>query len=160
MKISRKAACIAIFCAFALTAGAQKSAAGVDSVNLQQTQMATAIKSMSPLGSWQGSTPCADCSGIDTTLTMYGRNADTDSGIYKMSMTYIGRNTTNVIYGRWVLLRGTPSNSNGYIYRLDPNRSGGQFYLHADDSSLQLLDGHLNVTTIAGQGVTLKPVAP
>jgi hypothetical protein len=158
MSITRKTACIALFALLALSAAAAQE--DDERSNPQQTLLANTATALNVVGSWRGTTPCADCSGIDTTLTLYGRNANAGAGVYKMDMTYVGRNTSNSIYGRWVLLRGTPTNSNGYIYRLDPNRAGGQFYLHADDSSLQLLDGHLNVTTIAGQSVTLKPVTP
>jgi hypothetical protein len=158
MSIFRKAACIVLFALLALAAAAAQD--DDERSNPQQTRLADIAKALNVVGSWRGTTPCADCSGIDTTLTLYGRTSTADAGVYKMDMTYVGRNTSNSIYGRWVLLRGTPTSSHGYIYRLDPSRAGGQFYLHADDNSLQLLDGHLNVTTIAGQGVTLKPVTP
>jgi NlpE N-terminal domain len=163
MRVSREIVCIAFLSVIALAATGQSTSApqnSSDHSNSRQTKLADAIKTMSPIGSWRGMTPCADCSGIDTTLTLYGKNPNAEEGAYKMDMTYIGRNTTNSIYGRWVLLRGSPSNDNGYIYRLDPNRAGGQFYIHADDGSLQLLDGHLNVATIAGQGITLKAATP
>ncbi|WP_168203207.1 copper resistance protein NlpE [Marinobacter fonticola] len=56
--------------------------------------------SLKPYGVWQGTLPCADCSGIDTRLTLYK-----DPYLYRLEETYLGRQSEPVVYeGEWVLL--------------------------------------------------------
>jgi copper homeostasis protein (lipoprotein) len=109
----------------------------------QQTRLAATAKTMHVLGTWQGTTPCADCSGIITTLTLYQKASnDFTDAVYRLQLKYIDRGSfTN--YGSWTVLRGMPGNANATVYQLDPDKSGKQYYLRMDDNTLQQLDGEM-----------------
>jgi copper homeostasis protein (lipoprotein) len=107
----------------------------------QQARLAATAKTMHVLGTWQGTTPCADCSGIITTLTLYQKapNDFTDA-VYRLHLKYIDRGSFTS-YGSWTVLRGMPGNANATLYQLDPDKpQGTQYYLRVDDDTLQQLD--------------------
>jgi uncharacterized lipoprotein NlpE involved in copper resistance len=107
----------------------------------QQAHLAATAKTMHVLGTWQGTTPCADCSGIITTLTLYQKapNDFTDA-VYRLNMKYIDRGSF-ATYGTWTILRGRPDDANATVYQLDPDKpQGTQYYLRIDDDTLQQLD--------------------
>jgi len=107
----------------------------------QQARLAATAKTMHVLGTWQGTTPCADCSGIITTLTLYQKapNDFTDA-VYRLHLKYIDRGSFTT-YGSWTVLRGMPGNADATLYQLDPNKpQGTQYYLRVDDDTLQQLD--------------------
>jgi copper homeostasis protein (lipoprotein) len=109
----------------------------------QQARLAATAKTMHVLGSWQGTTPCADCSGIITTLTLYQKapNDFTDA-VYQLHLKYIDRGNF-AHYGSWTVLRGMPGNPDATVYQLDPDKSGKQYYLRVDENTLQQLDGDM-----------------
>ena len=107
----------------------------------QQARLADTAKTMHVLGTWQGTTPCADCSGIITTLTLYQKapNDFTDA-VYRLHMKYIDRGSFSS-YGSWTVLRGMPGHADATLYQLDPDKpQGTQYYLRVDDDTLQQLD--------------------
>lgn len=109
----------------------------------QQARLAATAKTMHVLGTWQGTTPCADCSGIITTLTLYQKapNDFTDA-VYRLHLKYIDRGSFTS-YGSWTVLRGMPGNADATVYQLDPDKAGKQYYLRVDDDTLQQLAGDM-----------------
>ena len=107
----------------------------------QQQHYAAEAKSMHVFGIWQGTTPCADCSGIITTLTLYQKSAnDFTHAIYRQRLKYIDRGSFTS-YGTWTVLRGMPGNQDATVYQLNPDKpENTQYYLRVDDDTLQQLD--------------------
>jgi copper homeostasis protein (lipoprotein) len=127
-------------CAFAILVLALSTQAQTKDTQ-QQARIAATAKTMHVLGTWQGTMPCADCSGIITTLTLYQKAAnDFTDAVYRLHLKYIDRGSfTN--YGSWTVLRGTPGNADATVYQLDPDKpQGSQYYLRVDDDTLQQLD--------------------
>jgi putative hemolysin len=109
----------------------------------QQAKIAATTKTMQVMGTWQGTTPCADCSGILTTLTLYIKEPnDYRDALYRLQMKYIDRGSFTK-YGSWTVLRGRPGDPNATVYQLDPDKQGKQYYLRVDDNTLQQLDGDM-----------------
>jgi putative hemolysin len=95
------------------------------------------------LGTWRGTTPCADCSGIVTTLTLYQKEPNNYiDAVYRLQLRYIDRGSFTK-YGEWTVLRGRPGDPDATVYQLDPDKSGKQYYLRVDDNTLQQLDGDM-----------------
>lgn len=89
---------------------------------------------------YKGTLPCADCSGIDTTLTLY--NDET----YTMSSIYQGKNDNKptIESGKWTTLRGDATDPNATVYQLyQDNSQETQNYLVSGDQ-LKQLDANLN----------------
>ena len=107
------------------------------------SKLAAMAETMRVLGTWQGTTPCADCSGIITTLTLYVKapNDYTDA-VYRLQLKYIDRGSFTK-YGEWTILRGRPGDPDATVYQLDPDKQGKQYYLRVDDDTLQQLDGDM-----------------
>lgn len=135
MAFYRKTACALVIVGFALAAQGQAAD------KQQEAGLAAKAKTMRVLGTWQGTTPCADCSGIITTLTLYTKAPnDFIDAIYRLNMKYIDRGSFSN-YGEWTVLRGMPGNPDATVYQLDPDKPGsGQYYLRVDDDTLQQLD--------------------
>jgi len=82
-------------------------------------------KSSVLIGTYEGATACADCTGIQTRLRLYakGKNDFTDT-IYVITRTYLGgRNGDQSSTGRgeWAVLRGDASNPDATVYALNPD---------------------------------------
>ena len=101
------------------------------------------------LGVFSGKTPCADCSEIDTTLTLTMSAPYSAEGTYTLSMLYVGKAAKPFITtGQWTTLRGTPTNPNAVVYELDPNKPNeAQYYLKVDENTLRPLDKQENEIT-------------
>jgi putative hemolysin len=118
--------------AFSLTQDAQ-----------DESKFAAMSKTMHVLGTWRGTTPCADCSGIVITLTLYQKEPNNFiDAVYRMQMKYIGRGSFTK-HGEWTVLRGRPGDPNATVYQLDPDKSGKQYYLRVNEDALQQLDGDM-----------------
>lgn len=91
-----------------------------------------------------GKFPCADCPGLDITITFNRSNPTATSGTYIEHDLYEQRNnnqpTTTV--GQWMLSTGTPVDQNAQIYVLNPSGNGQPSYYQVTDegNTLQLLD--------------------
>ncbi|MBX6361228.1 MAG: copper resistance protein NlpE N-terminal domain-containing protein [Acidobacterium ailaaui] len=107
----------------------------------QQGVLARKARTMWVLGTWQGTLPCADCSGIVTTLTLYEKAPkDFQGAIYRMHRHYLDRGS-DTDYGHWRLLQGTSQTLDAVIYELDPDLSTRtQYFLRVDENTLQQLD--------------------
>lgn len=135
MRLFRKSICAFAIIAFALSTQSQTND------KQQQARLAATAKTMHVLGTWQGTTPCADCSGIITTLTLYQKASnDFTDAVYRLHMKYIDRGSFSS-YGSWTVLRGMPGHADATLYQLDPDKpQGTQYYLRVDDDTLQQLD--------------------
>lgn len=108
-----------------------------------ESKFATMSKTMRVMGTWRGTTPCADCSGIITTLTLYRKEPNNFiDAVYRLQLKYIDRGNFTQ-YGEWTVLRGRPGDPNATVYQLDPDKSGKQYYLRVDEDTLQHLDGDM-----------------
>jgi putative hemolysin len=110
----------------------------------EQSKFTAMAKTMHLLGIFQGTTPCADCSGIITTLTLYTKAPyDFTEAIYKLQLKYIDRGSYTS-YGSWFVLRGRPGDPDATVYELHPDKSSGkQYYLRVNDDTLQQLDAEM-----------------
>ncbi|HEX3435162.1 MAG TPA: DUF333 domain-containing protein [Pseudacidobacterium sp.] len=124
--------CIAIVCIAVATQAQSK--------NTERTHLANTAKSMHALGTWQGTLPCADCSGIITTLTLYEKSPQDSKAIYRLHLKYIDRGSFTD-YGYWTIQHGTADNQDAVIYQLNPDKpENTQYYLRVDNNTLQQLD--------------------
>jgi copper homeostasis protein (lipoprotein) len=94
---------------------------------------------------FSGTLPCADCSGIATTLTLTRKAAGWAEGTYRLKQTYIDRGPPRVTTGDWTTLRGDATDDDATVYELDPDKAqGAQHFLRVgDDAALRLLDGDM-----------------
>ncbi|HEX6772091.1 MAG TPA: protease inhibitor I42 family protein [Acidobacteriaceae bacterium] len=82
------------------------------------------IRGSTPLGIYSGKLPCADCSGIQTSIALYAENsAQSPIGYYVRTSEYLGRPTIFIEAGHLQLQRGTPDDPNQTIYSLKSNTS-------------------------------------
>ncbi len=153
MRFSPKSIFVFVTLAFVLVAQSQSND------TQQEAHFVAQAKTMHLLGTWQGTTPCADCSGIVTTLTLYTKAPhDFTEAIYRLQLKYIDRGSfTN--YGSWTVLRGMPGDPNATVYQLDPDKPGKQYYLRVDDDTLQQLDGDMKPID-SKLNFTLKRIGP
>lgn len=99
---------------------------------------------VSLMGTYAGTLPCADCSGIRTRLTMYAKRGFTGGGTFALLEEYLGTRDGNRRFetrGRWILLRGTPTDVDATVYQL--NVDGAErvmFFLRVGDEAVRLLD--------------------
>jgi copper homeostasis protein (lipoprotein) len=94
---------------------------------------------------YSGMMPCADCSGIRTSLTL-SRDAQGAPSTFTMSETFVGRpaagnRKTN---GTWAVVRGDAADKKAVVYQLHSSASTSTTsFLKIDDNTLSLLDGDL-----------------
>lgn len=94
------------------------------------------------LGTFEGVTPCADCPGIQTRLTLIQDAPYSAEGIYELSLTYLERDVEPfVTTGIWTTERGTPTDPDATVYVLNPDMpEKTQRYLRVDDETIRQLD--------------------
>lgn len=82
------------------------------------------IPGSTSLGIYSGKLPCADCSGIQTSIALYAENsAQSPIGYYVRTSEYLGKPTVFIDAGHLQLQRGTPDDPNQTIYSLKSNTS-------------------------------------
>jgi predicted secreted protein len=102
--------------------------------SVQVTVASGAPKSLALVGTYKGTTACADCTGIQTVLRLYtkGPNDFTDN-IYLSTRTYQGARGGDQSFtdrGEWFLNRGDAVDPNATVYALSPdNPQQAQYYL-------------------------------
>ena len=104
----------------------------------------------SALGVFTGVLPCADCEGIETTITLK-ENKVKNERTYSLKEVYIGQGSNKPFEtkGTWTIIKGTPLDPNAIVYQLavdndDPEDSDVVNYLVVDNSTLKLLDDEMN----------------
>jgi copper homeostasis protein (lipoprotein) len=99
------------------------------------------------LATFTGILPCADCAGIRTELALYGEQPSGEPIRYALRETYIGtrqgdRTVENT--GRLTVKRGSASDPNATVYRLEADRPDTRRnFVRSDDNELRLLDREL-----------------
>ncbi len=98
------------------------------------------------LGTYKGTLPCADCSGLDTELRLYsaGKFNFTDA-IFIRTQTYRGAPHGDVTFsdrGEWALLRGDAVDANATVYQLNSGNgiASDSYLVQKDGESLTQLD--------------------
>jgi uncharacterized lipoprotein NlpE involved in copper resistance len=75
-------------------------------------------------GTYKGTMPCADCSGLDTVLRLYAKGKfDTTYAFYVRTQTYRGAPHGDVTFsdrGDWFLSRGDATDPDATVYQLNP----------------------------------------
>src|SRR5271156_3123085 len=101
---------------------------------------ATAKSPMQLVAQYRGVLPCADCPGIDTTLSLLANSPnDLAHTRYVLKSSYQERNNTFTETGTWSVVHGTPDNPDATVYQLKP-KNGGQptnFLRVSDNEILQ-----------------------
>jgi hypothetical protein len=95
------------------------------------------------LGVYEGVTPCADCPGIRTRLTLTKSSPDSAEGTYELSLTYLERDVEPyVTEGLWTTERGTMTDPDATVYALDPDMPDEtQRYVRVDADTVRQLAG-------------------
>ncbi len=90
---------------------------------------------------FEGVLPCADCSGIRTTLVLTRRGAGWAEGTYRLTEAYIDRGSPIVTTGDWTTLRGSAMDDDDTVYELNPDQADrARHYLRlGDDAALRAL---------------------
>lgn len=93
-------------------------------------------------GIFRGITPCADCAGIDTRLTLMHADEWTAEGTYELSLTYVGEDVEPYVQtGVWTTERGTPADPDATVYAIDPDQPERTTrYLKTSDTTIRQLN--------------------
>lgn len=90
-----------------------------------------------------GSLPCADCTGIDSTLSLTKKDLNTAEGTYAKSEQYIGKDSKGAVNskGDWTTQRGNNADPDATIIVLNPtDKEKIEYYLQLDENHLEMLD--------------------
>lgn len=77
------------------------------------------------LATYRGVLPCADCPGIDTTVKLFGADAQATNGLYFIHHVYQERKSSYNETGTWTLEKGTPHDASATVYVLKPKTGSG-----------------------------------
>jgi predicted secreted protein len=94
-------------------------------------------------GTYSGKLPCADCSGLLTSIAFYAADAaQSPAGYYVRTSTYLGAPKGNVVSidaGHYLLQKGTPDKPDWTVFSLQSNTSDSlESYLLQGDSLVPL----------------------
>lgn len=95
---------------------------------------------------YKGNLPCADCSGIQETLTLKQQNAYIDHGTYTLSLLYQERNNNQpfITTGNWKTIFKEDQTHKTVIIALDENNPEKvQYFLQLNPTTLSPLDNHM-----------------
>lgn len=122
----------------ALTLSFKRQKAGAALEVTQTFSVDTSVATGEPksavlIGSYEGTTACADCTGIKTKLRLYarGKNDFTDT-VYVSTRTYLGGRNGDQSFtdrGEWAVMRGDAVDPNATVYALNPDKSGQVEYM-------------------------------
>lgn len=97
------------------------------------------------LGTFKGTLPCADCSGLVTELTLVRSEPYSGDGTYILKQTYVDKGPPIESKGDWTTLRGTQDNPDATVYQLDPGKpSTSQYFLVVSPNEIKMLDKNRN----------------
>ena len=103
---------------------------------------ATAKSPLQLVAQYRGVLPCADCPGIDTTLSLLANSPnDLAHTRYVLKSSYQERNNSFTETGTWSIVHGTQDNPDATVYQLKP-KDGGQptNFLRVSDNEILQLD--------------------
>ncbi len=118
--------------------------------NKIDTANKTATNENSALGVFTGILPCADCEGIETTITLK-ENKEKNERTYTLKEVYLGQGSDKPFEttGMWTIIKGTPSDPNAIVYQLavendDPEDSDVVNYLVVNNTTIKHIDDEMN----------------
>jgi hypothetical protein len=114
--------------------------------NMQMADMGVMNRrAKSLVTTYTGTLPCADCSGIKTTLTLTQLNSYTDEGTYTLSSEYTGKNMAPVVTsGKWITRDEDVAGTSATVIIVDPDKpNAAQYYLQVSDKTLEPLDKNM-----------------
>ncbi|WP_158791003.1 copper resistance protein NlpE [Granulicella sp. L60] len=97
-------------------------------------------------GTYKGTMPCADCSGLDMVLRLYAKGKyDTTYAFYVRTQTYRGAPHGDVTFsdrGEWFLSRGDATDPDATVYQLNPDdaQRADSFLVEEKGAALVQLD--------------------
>lgn len=99
-----------------------------------------------------GTFPCADCTGIDTNLSLTQADVNASEGTFTLSQRYLGKDSDAVIVsGNWTTQRGDANDPDATVITLNPDDPEKiEFYLQVDPTHLEKLDKEENKMTPVG----------
>jgi uncharacterized lipoprotein NlpE involved in copper resistance len=123
------------------TAGFSVVAAHAQDATQQQKAPAGAHGKL--LATYHGVLPCADCLGMDTTVKLFGADAEATHGVYMTKNTYQERNSSYTETGTWTLEKGTPDDASASVYVLKNKTGNGVTnFLSVGDDEIKQLDNN------------------
>ncbi len=105
-------------------------------------------KLMILIGTYRGTTACADCTGIQTDLRLYAKGKfDFTDTIYISTRTYLGGRNGDQSFtdrGEWSVMKGDAVDPNATVYALSPGDPLLQYFLlQPGGAALTQLDGQM-----------------
>lgn len=147
-------------------AGCRSAARPLTDASQSPAPAGSAAAEAIPVGTYTGTLPCADCSGIRTTLTLSAQSQlQTGGGTFHLSEEYLAAGNGNQRFdtqGRWLLLRGTPADRDATVYQLTSDGAERvMFFLRVGDQALRLLDrNQREIPSTANYTLTRMTAAP
>jgi len=97
-----------------------------------------------PSGLYMGTTPCADCQGINTELVLNG-GANGTARSFTLKQTYLGKPAgKNVVTssGKWFLAKGNKQDPNAVVLQLIPAKKNSElmYFQQVSDAEIKLLN--------------------
>jgi copper homeostasis protein (lipoprotein) len=118
--------------------------------NKIETANKTISSGKEALGVFTGVLPCADCEGIETTITLK-ENKEKNERTYALKEVYLGQGSDKPFEtkGKWTIIKGTPTDPNAIVYQLaiendDPEDLDIVNYQVVNNNTLNLLDDEMN----------------
>lgn len=110
----------------------------------EATAAAPAAAMAAPMGTFNGTLPCADCQGITTELSLNGGTNGT-SRTFTLKQTYQEKPADKgvvVSSGKWFLAKGNKQNPDAVILQLIPTAGNidPMYFLQVSESEVKLLD--------------------
>lgn len=112
------------------------------------------IASVNDLGTFSGVLPCADCPGIETTISFKFSDDSKSSHTYTETDVYQERNVTNTTTGTWQYV-SNPRMPKDIIIELIPKGGMGKSYFQVvNATTLQMLDADMNPVPLQNTTLT------
>lgn len=112
------------------------------------------------LGEFKGTLPCADCQGVETSLTLIKKDEWTAEGNYVLIETFVGKSPDPVVAeGKWTTLRGSAADPDATVYELNPDSLEFQrrAFLKVNDYVIRLLGPGMTERTDGAATLTSPP---
>lgn len=112
------------------------------------------------LGEFKGTLPCADCQGVETSLTLIKKDEGTAEGSYVLIEIFVGKSPDPVVAeGKWTTLRGSAADPDDTVYELNPDSLAFQrrAFLKVNDYVIRLLGPGLTERTDGVATLTSPP---
>lgn len=110
------------------------------------------------LGTFTGSLPCSDCSGVTTLLVLTKNDENSAEGTYELAEVRIGKSTEPVTTkGVWTTIKGTDKDPDAVVYQLNPDKpETSKYFVVASADTIRQLDDKGHEVTSGTPGVLTK----